>query len=257
MTSLKRDTESLVKDYQEGHDGEELLSKFNNFLNKYHQLLYHGVIDFNNYDIRSFLSCYLKDKEERSSLLKGKYHSTQDVTNGYKISKYLQQAFKNYSAAEVFHELVIPFLECAKRYKDMNKGFASYLYNSYRYELVRHINSILFQRFNEIYPLNHDVNFEIILEEDMDRLQIDMDDDLVLNHPEWLSGKTAEPPFQQLTRQDRLILIKYYMEDYTDKEIGRLVGRHRKSINRTRLRVVEQLKKEIMKGEIKWIRWLP
>lgn len=257
MKSFKKGSETLIKEFQEASLADELLDKYKNFLSKYHQLLYKGVIDFNNYDIRKFLSCYLKDSDERRSFLKGKYHSKQDVANGYRILSYIRQAFQGFTSREVYHELIIPFLECAKRYRYINKSFNSYLYNTYRYELVRHINSILFQRFNVKHPLIEKHHIEIELKENVDELKIELDDDLSLNHPHWLNGKKTNDPFKQFTREERLILVKYYMEDYTDKEIGRLIGKHRKSVNRMRLKAIRKIKEDISKGEIKWIKLMP
>lgn len=256
MTSLKKNTEELVEYFQTTNNSDELLDKYKNFLNKYHQILCYGTIDFNNYDIRTFLCCYIKDKDDRSSMLRGKYHSTEDISNGYEVVKYIQQAFKGYESIEIYHELIIPFLECARRYKAMNKSFNSYLYKTYRYELMRHINSILFQRFNKLQPSSNETEVEVVLIEDMQELKLELDEDISLNHPDWLNGAKADKPFNQFTREERLILTKYYLENYTDKDIGRLVGRNRKSINRSRLRVVRKIKGDIQRGEIKWIRLL-
>jgi len=58
---------------------EELLKVFNNFLTKYVRGLYYSKYNFNDYDIRRFMSLFIKDNFIRFNLMKNKLN-----TAGYK-----------------------------------------------------------------------------------------------------------------------------------------------------------------------------
>lgn len=51
---------------------KELLQVFNNFLNKYVALLYHGRYNLSDYDIRRFIGLFVKDSYTRLALMKNK-----------------------------------------------------------------------------------------------------------------------------------------------------------------------------------------
>ncbi|CDQ41759.1 sigma-70 family RNA polymerase sigma factor [Virgibacillus salexigens] len=252
MKLCKTDIELLVKSYQEEKESEALVKQFSNFINKYYKLFTFENIDFSNYDIRYFLSCYLADNVDRKSLRRGKYHSKQDISNAYSVLKYLKQAFKSLDHEDIYHEVLIPFLECANRYKDMNKSFSAYIYEAYKYELIRHIKELMrHQHTSQVMLPNCNESDDEL----SDNLHIELEEDLILNHPFWLNGINAQYPFSELTREGRLILTKYYLERNTDKQIGRLIGKNRRSVNRSRLRIVRQIQDKISQGEVKWARW--
>lgn len=242
---------SCRKDLNNG----ELIKKYHNFLNKYYVMFAEGVINFENYDLRYFLSCYLKDKEDRRSLRKGKYHSKEDIANAYHVLKYLKKAFIGFNNKEIYHELLIPFLKCVNDYQEKNSHFKNYLYKTYKYNLMRHLNTLLFKRHGYIESEKFFVSFPKDEEEKENTLV--MDPGLELHHPLWLKGETARDPFNKFTREERLILIKYYLESKTDKEIGRLIGKSRKYINRKRNKIVNDIKEKLDRKEIKWARWIP
>lgn len=54
---------------------EELLKVFNNFLTKYTTMLYVGKYNLNDYDIRRFVSLFIKDTYTRYALMRNKLSS--------------------------------------------------------------------------------------------------------------------------------------------------------------------------------------
>lgn len=54
---------------------EELLKVFSNFLTKYTTMLYVGKYNLNDYDIRRFVSLFVKDTYTRFALMKNKLSS--------------------------------------------------------------------------------------------------------------------------------------------------------------------------------------
>jgi len=69
---------------------EELLKVFNNFLTKYVSLLYHGRYNLDDYDIRRFISLFVKNSYVRFALMKNKlnrvnYKHVQEVMNRHTV----------------------------------------------------------------------------------------------------------------------------------------------------------------------------
>jgi DNA-directed RNA polymerase specialized sigma24 family protein len=260
---IETDLNQEVLEYQQTGDSKPLLDKYQNFINKYLRMFAHDVIDFENYDLRYFLSCYLKDKNDIRSLRRGKYHSQEIKSRAYGILHRLKKAFvqheynHHHRYHEIESELIVPFLHLAKRFKGTG-DFSKYLYGAYRFELKRHLDQLLvtMRDIEDIFFYDSIYSNGIeALEEKMDQpFSIELDDDLKLNDPNWLLGFTAAAPFDSFTREERLILAKYYYEEYTDKEIGQLIGRNPKSINRVRNNLKVKLEKRIHRGEVKWIR---
>ena len=70
--------QKLIAEAKEGKlsSQQELLKVFSNFLTKYISLLYYGKFNLNDYDIRRFVSLFIKDPYVRLALMKNKMNST-------------------------------------------------------------------------------------------------------------------------------------------------------------------------------------
>ncbi len=248
--------EECVMIYQNTKESDLLVEQYKNFINKYVSLFWNDAIDFSNYDIRCFLSIYIEDKKIRSNLRRGKYHSGETKKSAYKVLQYLKFKLRRHSREDLYSELLIPFLDCAKTYKNKGKGFEKYLYVVYKYELKRHLDEIKLDAMDE-----HGVIYKSILlgsewdyEDLPDNLITQNDFDLQLNHPLWIHGNRSSKPFSSLKSHERYILAKYYYEGYTDKEIARMLPYNPKSIHRIRMRLKKHFINLYHEGEIKWIR---
>jgi len=245
-----------VIEFQKTGDSSKLILQYKNFLNKYATLLYHDLIDFRNHDIRCFLACYISDKEINQNLRRGKYHSSEAMASAYRALQYLRSKLRNHTYQEIEHELLIPFLRCAQIYEPKGKGFQSYLYKTYRYALKRHLDRIpvdMLDYHRWVYQ-NLWVEEEEKEEELPSELIIEMDQFFELSDPRWIHGKRAGEPFNHLKPHERYILVKYYYEGYTDKEIARMLPYHPKSIHRIRMRLIKYFKQLYEKGELKCLR---
>jgi len=86
MTSYKEqyyslaeeEMQKLISDSKKGSQKsqEELLKVFSNFLTKYISLLYYGKFNLNDYDIRRFVSLFIKEPSARFALMKNKISSS-------------------------------------------------------------------------------------------------------------------------------------------------------------------------------------
>lgn len=251
--------DELVLQYQETGNSEPLVKQYSNFINKYHKLFTTKQIDFSNYDIRRFLACYIKEKEIIKDLCREKYHSKKAIKQAYKVLDIISKAFEDYSEEDIYHELLIPFLSCAKQYKQKGKSFNRYLYHTYRYKLKKLIDEKLFDATDR-YNLNYcDMYYKCERVPFYDLVAdkpypVEIDNNMDLNNILWLSGSVGDDIFKNLTYMERYILVKAYEESLTDIEIARLTGYHPRSIYRIRKRIKKYLMDLQKKGEIKWIK---
>ena len=76
--SLEEDEmQELIRKAKSGDTkaSQEILQVFNNFLTKYVTMLYVGKYNLNDYDIRRFVSLFVKDNFTRFALMKNKLNS--------------------------------------------------------------------------------------------------------------------------------------------------------------------------------------
>jgi hypothetical protein len=78
-TLKEEEMQALIKRSKEGDEKAsiELLNVFSNFLTKYVTMLYVGKYSINDYDIRRFISLFIKDAYVRFALMKNKLNSDQ------------------------------------------------------------------------------------------------------------------------------------------------------------------------------------
>ena len=248
-------SDNFVFEYQNTGDSSKLVSQYKNFLNKYTSLLWNDAIDFSNYDVRCFLACFIDDKELRTNLRKGKFHSSETKKAAQQVLQGLRFKIRNHSFNELRSELIIPFLSCASMYKSQGRSFQKYLYVAYKYELKRHLDSIKLDMMDRQGVMYIDIADETEWKDDVpEELVIHFDKGLELNDPGWIHGDKANEPFSSLKPHERYIMAKYYFERYTDKEIAKMLPYNPKSIHRIRMRIKRKLQDMYHRGEIKWIR---
>jgi RNA polymerase sigma factor (sigma-70 family) len=252
--------DSLVLRYQDGDPAaaEILLQQFQPYILKYLSLLT-GNYGLKDSDIRKFVSTFIKDKEAQYLLRLGKAGQEQkakayeELNKIVKLCSFLEQN-------EILNELVIILLKLARRYKKGSKSFANYLYKSFCYELSRRIKEIIkdpsvYQRGRIIsfYDLSY-INKDSIIDtvdvlDRIDNLIEDGEDEL---NNAWIQGITCcDKSLARLKALDRLILKYYYIDGYTDEEIGQKLNYNRVTITRRRHFAVAVLLKGIDGNEEK------
>lgn len=103
---------------------QQLLNVFNNFLSKYVALIYHGRYNLGDYDIRRFISLFVKNPYVRIALMKNKlskndYKEVSDVMGG------IVYMAKRYGLEEDIRQTIdLTFFQCITRYerKNSDKG---------------------------------------------------------------------------------------------------------------------------------------
>jgi hypothetical protein len=141
---------------------EELLKVFNNFLSKYVALLYHGRYNVGDYDIRRFISLFVKDSYVRFALMKNKLNNA-----GYKhvteVMRGIQYMARRYGEeADIRQTVDATFFQCINRYerKDSAKGpipFSGFLYSYFFYLLKKNVDTFLIDQLGrKTFPLASD-----------------------------------------------------------------------------------------------------
>jgi hypothetical protein len=141
---------------------EELLKVFNNFLTKYVSLLYYGRYNVGDYDIRRFISLFVKDPYVRFALMKNKLNNAgfKHVTE---VMRGIQYMAKRYGEEEDIRQTVnATFFQCINRYerKDSAKGpipFSGFLYSYFFYLLKKNVDTFLIDQLGrKTFPLASD-----------------------------------------------------------------------------------------------------
>ena len=94
----EEDMQKLIAEAKEGKlsSQQELLKVFSNFLTKYISLLYYGKFNLNDYDIRRFVSLFIKDPYVRLALMKNKMNSTHMKSMRKMIRFFSQKKMKDF-----------------------------------------------------------------------------------------------------------------------------------------------------------------
>jgi len=266
--------DDLVLEYQQTGNSQPLIDSYRNYILKYYKMFRYKIIDFDNYDIRRFLSCYIRSKDITRNLRRGpKYHKSETIAAAYRVLQRISRVFDGYELFdppsdnempydELFSELVMVFLECARDYKEQGVGFKRYLYKTYRYRLKKHIDSKLFDAgdaerggYKDAFFSKKIVPFsEEIINRTEQPLPIRQELHADLNNENWFLGYGCGEPFKSMTYRQRRILVEYYECGYSDKEIARSIGLNPVYIGQIRRELVQRLRSMRLKGEIKWLR---
>lgn len=226
---------------------EELLKRFSPLFKKYLVLLQTGQIDYNDIETKLFVSSFIEDGRLQKALKrsKQKYEFKSDISKRFKF------VIETYGAAtedEILMDLKMIFLIIAKRYKQIGRTFCGYLYNTYRHEVSRHIKKYIKNPINIPYKI---LEFEECVNGDIDRsIEISYEDKYYENSTgipdiNWMLGKDCSELFTELNPIDRKILIKYYLEEWNDRQISEAFGIHINTVNQKRRLAVQKIAKKL------------
>jgi DNA-directed RNA polymerase specialized sigma24 family protein len=172
-----------------------------------------------------FLSLFLTDKDERKRLY-ARSLTPKDSEHLYKLATAVYMNMWTVSVEDIEHDLYLIILDMAKRYKNVGKGFISYIASSFHYEAFRCV-----WKYLATAALSYD--------------NLDQNDDLLgavifsdkeghetsvealngtVNTVEWVSGLFADAPFDNLSPQERLLVVRRFVEKHTLKQIAEEMG---------------------------------
>lgn len=256
-----KEVEDLVSLYQKQFDkdvdplttrksraaAQDLLRRFSPLFKKYLVLLKTGNIDYSDYEMKCFVSSFMDDPALQKALKrsKQKYEYKSEI---YKKFKFVIETYGSLSEDEIIMDLKMNFLTIAKRYKQMGRSFCGYLYNSYKHEVSRHIKKYIKNPISIPYKI---LEFEECINGDIDdSYEIAYEDKYYENSigiPDigWILGNDCSQIFQELNPIDRKILIKYYLEEWNDRQISESFGIHINTVNQKRRYAIQKIAKKL------------
>jgi DNA-directed RNA polymerase specialized sigma24 family protein len=221
----------------------ELLNRFTPLFKKYILLIKHNQLDFNDMEQKSFASLFIEDTILRR-MLNRKVTPVQYKSDIYQRSNFIKETYGTNSEEDILYDLYICFLNVAKRYKQVGKNFCAYLHNVYKYEVARFIKayiknplSVPYKNFQYEDYINGQEDITFIEEQENSYYES------ITGLPDisWILGETCANEFYCLTSLQRKIIVKYYLEDWSDRQIAESLGVQTSSINGKRREAVNTL----------------
>ena len=214
----------------------ELLERFSPLFKKYLALIKHNQIDFNDMEQKSFVSLFMDDKVLRR-MLNRKVTPNSYKSDIYQKSNFIKETYGVNNEEDIVYDLYICFLNVARRYKQIGKNFCAYLYNVYKHEVARFIKAYIKNPLSIPYK---NFQYEDFINGSEDALIMEEQEssyyESLTGLPDisWVLGETCSNDFLFLTPLQRKIIVKYYLEDWSDRQIAESMGIQTSSINSKR-----------------------
>lgn len=274
MTSYKEqyysleeeEMQQLIANAKKGYqkDQQELLDVFSNFLTKYTSLLYHGRFSLNDYDIRRFISLFVKDTFVRYAIMKNKI-SGSNLKAVNEVMRGIHYMTRRYCDEEDVRQTVnLTFFQCITRYqrKDSEKGpipFSGFLYSYFFYLLKKNVDTFLIDQLGrKTFPLldddatsdESDENFVIGFK--ADPVEYSIEQLLCTDKIDefWVLGNKTASPFDRLSVQERQLLKWRYIDNERSSEISLKVNEHPNTVREHLSKIRNKIRDIILELDI-------
>jgi len=243
---------------------EEILQVFSNILTKYISLLYYAKYNLSDYDIRRFISLFIKDPFVRFSLMKNKINNnTMKAVN--ETMRGIHYMTKRYGDEEDIRQTVhMTFFQCINRYerKDSAKGpipFSGFLYSYFFYLLKKNVDTFLIDQLGrKTFPLlddeatNDESDENYVVGFKADPIDVSMEQMLATNKIDqfWVLGEKTQSPFDQLTVQERQLLKWRYVDGKRSSQISQTINEHPNTVREHLTKIKEKVKNIIKEEDI-------
>ena len=262
----ENEMQDLIDKAKKGSDKhqEELLKVFSNFLTKYTSLLYYAKFNINDYDIRRFISLFIKDPGTRFALMKNKMNqNNMRVIN--ECMRGINYMARRYGDEEDIRQTVnLTFFQCINRYerKDSAKGpipFSGFLYSYFFYLLKKNVDTFLIDQLGrKTFPLldddattdESDENYVVGFKADPVEYSLEqlLSTDKIDEF--WVLGEKNVPPFDRLSIQERQLLKWRYVDGERSSEISLKINEHPNTIREHLTRIKNKVRDLIIELEI-------
>lgn len=217
----------------------ELLDRFYPLFKKYIILIKSGQINFNDAETRKFLITFMVDATSKRAL-KEKHVPIDKRATIYHRFNFIKEIYGRVEEEEMLCDLHLCFLTLVNRYKQMGRNFCAYCYHAFYHEVSRMIKKYIENPQNIHY---RNSEYEEYMQNELDELQQDdfpVDEKIFLTEDglpsfEWIDGNNCDEIFSELDRLDRKILVLFYLERYTDKQIAQQLGMEIKAVREKRI----------------------
>lgn len=244
LTYQKQHKEDFTGDIRESRDAANILiSRFSPLFKKYVTLIKYGQIDFDDLEMKQFVWLFIDDYELKKALNRKKQTSEQK-SEIYRKFNFVLETYGQLTEEDILSDLYMCFLTLGKRYKQTGKNFCAYVYNVYRHEVARHIKKFINNplniqyknyRYEDCINGEHDVHIDSTYEDNYYESVTGLPDHT------WITGQSCADTFSCLSPTQRKILIKYYLEDWNDRQISENTGSHINTVNQKRRDALDKL----------------
>lgn len=225
----------------------ELITRFNPLFKKYIMLFKTGQIDFKDSDVKTFISTFIDDPRLHRALKRQKSR-TEYRSDIYKRFGFVIETYGQLPEEDILIDLQMLLLVLAKRYKQVGKNFCAYVHNCFRYEVSRHIKKYIKNPINISYKnISYEDTTNGMGDSELNLIHEDvyLEPSNGIPNATWISGDTCSDVFNILSPLERKIIVKYYCEEYNDKQIADSLGLHINTVNQKRRQAVSVLATEL------------
>lgn len=238
-------TENEIEESKEA--AGKLLDKFTPLFCKYKILIKSCHIDFNDKEQKRFVLSFVGDPALKAALKRN--NQSQDykkkITDKF---NFVRQTYGVQDENVILGDLQMLMLVLAKRYKQMGRNFCAYVYHTYLFEVSRHIKKFINNASNIEYK---NCEFKEYMQEAEDPTAEEMliersyENEMGLPDFSWISGEACSDAFETLSSIERKIVMKYYLENYNDRQIANELGIHINTVNQKRRGAVAKIAKSL------------
>lgn len=237
QSQFAEDVDKSTFDYNETRKAADIiLDKMSPLLKKYVTLLKTGQINWDDKEMKLFVCNFMESPSLQRALQRKKQKATYRARI-YTRFNFVKETYGALENEEILLDLQTLLLIMAKRYKQVGRSFCSYIYNSFRYEVSRHIKKFTQNPLNITYKnLEYEdcINGETDYAIDSSYEDSYYEDLTGIPNSSWMTGENCSDIFSNLTPLDRKILVKYYLEEWKDKQIADFFGMHINTVNQRR-----------------------
>lgn len=251
-----QEVEDLVMTYQSQFNDEtkkeaadlamiSLLERFYPLFKKYLVLIKSSQINFDDIEMKKFVINFIGDPGLKAALKKRMIPINIRIPINQRFN-FVKETYGALNEDEIMNDLKFLFMVMARRYRQMGRNFCGYLYNAYCYEVARHVKKFIDNPANIHY---RNIEYEEHINKAVEDYTIEdkpfesrlFTDDTGLPDISWINGIGCSAMFEQLTPLERKLIIKYYLEDYNDRQIAEKFGMHINVVNARRRMAVEYI----------------
>lgn len=221
----------------------ELITRFNPLFKKYIILFKTGQIDFRDSDIKTFVSTFIDDPRLHRALKRTKSR-TEYRADIYRKFGFVLETYGQLSEEDILVDMQMLLLTLARRYKQVGKNFCAYVHNCFRYEVSRYIKKFIKNPINISYKnTSYEDTNNGIGDGEINNVHEDLyyEPENGIPNMTWINGETCSEIFSLLNPLERKIIVKYYAEEFNDKQIADALGLHINTVNQKRRQSIAKL----------------
>lgn len=251
--------QAIILKAQAGDDAsvQKLLDIFGNFLSKYVNMLFYNKYSMKDYDVRQFIALFMLDPEARRRVIRNQLN-IRAIKHANESINGIIYMIQRYGDLEDIQQTVnMTFIQAMTRYERRGSiPFSGYLYSYYFYLLKKNIDTYLIDQLGrKTFPLitDGDMNDDWDSGEKtpgfMEDAEPAADEFLFTEQIDelWVSGETAQSPFDILTVQERQLLKWRYINGDRSGQISNRTTEHPNTIREHFTRIKQKLQEEVQR----------